>query len=118
MSTVENKEIVKKINESFSNNSTEGFLSYCADDIHWTMMGTPAWAGKDAIRKALNNDDYPTPPAFTVDNIIAENDMVVCTGTVSMTKKDGEVTNGAYCDMYKFQGNLVKEMTTYFVEFK
>ena len=29
------KETVEKINETFTKGDTEGFLSYCADDVTW-----------------------------------------------------------------------------------
>ena len=37
--SAKNKEIVKKVNASFAEGGVEGFLTHCADDVVWTMVG-------------------------------------------------------------------------------
>lgn len=49
--SAKNKEIVEKVNAAFAEGSTEKFLSFCADDVEWTMVGDKAVKGKDAIRQ-------------------------------------------------------------------
>ena len=49
--SAKNKEIVEKVNAAFAEGSVEGFLSFCADDVVWTMVGDKTVKGKDAIRQ-------------------------------------------------------------------
>src|SRR5258706_15232868 len=37
-----NKEIVKKVDAAFAAGNPEGFLSFCAEDVKWTMVGEKA----------------------------------------------------------------------------
>ena len=84
-----NKETVEKINAAFTQGSVEGFLSYCTDDVVWTMVGEKPFKGKDAIRKWMASMGTETP-AFTVNNIVAEGDFVTCYGDMTMKEKDGK----------------------------
>ncbi|MCM2359336.1 MAG: nuclear transport factor 2 family protein [Geobacteraceae bacterium] len=49
--SAKSKEIVEKVNTAFAENNLEGFLSFCADDVKWTMVGDKTVTGKDAIRQ-------------------------------------------------------------------
>ena len=44
--SAKNKEIVEKVNASFAEGEMEGFLSFCADDLVWTMVGSKTVKGK------------------------------------------------------------------------
>ena len=44
--SAKNKEIVEKVNASFAEGSVEGFLSNCAHDVVWTMVGNKTTKGK------------------------------------------------------------------------
>ena len=41
-----NKEIVEKVNAAFAAGNTAGFLSFCAEDVAWTMVGDKTVKGK------------------------------------------------------------------------
>jgi ketosteroid isomerase-like protein len=72
-----NKEIVKKINDSFTAGNTDGFLEHCADNIVWNMVGDKETRGKTAIKKWMSQMEGMEPPKFTVDKIISEGDSVI-----------------------------------------
>ncbi|HJP93873.1 MAG TPA: nuclear transport factor 2 family protein [Pyrinomonadaceae bacterium] len=44
-----NKQIVEKLNATFAKGSVEEFLSFCADDVKWTMVGNKPIQGKKTI---------------------------------------------------------------------
>ena len=111
-----NKEIVQKLNGFFSESNTEGFLSYCTDNIRWIMAGSPAMVGKDAVRKGMEMEGFEPSPLITVRNIVADGDLVACDGSIQMTKKTGELHHAEYCDIYRFSQGLVKELTSYIVD--
>ena len=60
----ENKEIVEKVNASFTEGNSEGFLSFCSEDIKWTMIGEKHVEGKQAIRVWMKEMDGMEPPKF------------------------------------------------------
>jgi ketosteroid isomerase-like protein len=113
--SAKNKEIVEKINASFAEGGVEGFLSFCADDVEWTMVGDKSVKGKDAIRKWMASMDVE-PPKFTVDNIIAEGDFVTAYGDMTMKDKDGKDASYSYCDIYRFRGDKIVALSSFVIK--
>ena len=113
--SAKNKEIVEKVNASFAEGSVEGFLSNCADDVVWTMVGNKTTKGKNAIREWLSSMDME-PPKFTVNSIIAEGDFVTAYGDMTMKEKDGKTVPYAYCDIYRFQNGKIAELSSFVIK--
>ncbi|HSQ20177.1 MAG TPA: nuclear transport factor 2 family protein [Blastocatellia bacterium] len=114
MST-KHKETVEKVNASFAEGGVEGFLSFCADDVVWTMVGNKTVKGKNAIREWMASMDME-PPKFTVDNIIAEGDFVTAHGDMTMKDKDGKTVPYAYCDIYRFRDGKIVELSSFVIK--
>jgi len=110
-----NKEIVEKVNASFAEGGAEGFLTHCADDVVWTMVGDKTTKGKSAIREWLASMDTE-PPRFTVNNIIGEGDFVTAYGDMTMKDKDGKVVPYAYCDIYRFRDEKIVELSSFVIK--
>lgn len=110
-----NKEIVEKVNASFAEGGVEGFLSHCADDVVWTMVGNKSTIGKQAIREWMASMDME-PPKFTVDNIIAEGDFVTAYGDLTLKEKDGKTVPYAYCDIYRFRDGKIAELNSFVIK--
>ena len=109
------KEIVQRINEGFAENNLEKVLSFCTDDFIWTMVGDTTVRGKDAIRKWMASMD-PQPPQFTIKQTIAEGDAVITRGDMLMPeKKNGPSIPYAFCDIYRFAGDQVVELTAFVI---
>ena len=113
-----NKQIVEKINKAFADNDPEGFLSYCADNVVWTMVGEKTTNGKTAIREWMAQMKDMEPPKFTVDQLIAEGDSVACCGDMSMKDKEGKLGKYSYCDVYRFSNGKITELRSFVVEHK
>jgi prepilin-type processing-associated H-X9-DG protein len=113
--SVNNKEIVDKVNAAFADGSVEGFLSFCADDVVWTMVGDKTVTGKDAIRQWMASMDME-PPKFTVAHVIAEGDFVMAHGDMTTKDKDGKVVPYAYCDLYRFRGDKIVELRAFVIK--
>ena len=113
MST-KNKEIFKKADAAFAEGSIDGFLSFCADDIVWTIVGDRTVKGKNAIREWMASMDME-PPTFTVHNVIAEGDLLTSNGDMTMKDKQGKVVPYSYCDIYKFRDEKIVELTSFVV---
>jgi ketosteroid isomerase-like protein len=109
------KEIVQRINEAFAENNLEKVLSFCTDDLTWTMVGDTTVRGKDPIRKwmaAMN----PQAPQFTIQHTVAEGDFVITRGDMTMEeKKGGPSIPYTFCDIYRFAGDRVAELTAFVI---
>ena len=112
----ENKQVVEKINTSFAEGDTEGFLSYCAENIKWTMFGEKSVEGKSAVREWMSSMEGMEPPKFTVDNLIADGDFVVSSGNMTMKDKEGKTAPYAYCDIYRFGGGKIAELRSFVIK--
>jgi ketosteroid isomerase-like protein len=110
-----NKEIVEKVNASFAKGGVEGFLSFCADDVVWTVVGNEIKKGKQAIREWLTWMETE-PPKFTVDNIIGEGDFVTAYGDMTMKEKDGKSVPYAFCDIYRFRNGKIVELSSFVIK--
>ena len=113
--SAKNKQIVENVNASFAEGGAERFLSHCADDVIWTMVGDKTTKGKKAIREWLALMDIE-PPRFTVDNIIGDGDFVTAYGDMTMKDKDGKVIPYAYCDIYRFRDGKIVELSSFVIK--
>ena len=113
--SAKNKEIVEKVNASFDEGNVEGFLSFCTDDVVWTIIGEKAVAGKDAIRQWMASMDIGSPK-FTVTNVIAEGDFVTAYGDMTMKDKEGKTAPYSFCDIYQFRGGKIVELKSFVVK--
>jgi uncharacterized protein len=112
--SVKNKDTVERVNAAFAENSVEGFLSCCADDVEWTMVGDKAVKGKDAIRSWMASMGAE-PPKFTVSNVIAEGDFVMAHGDMTMDERDKTVPY-SFCDIYRFRGDKISELRSFVIK--
>jgi uncharacterized protein (TIGR02246 family) len=112
--SAKNREIVEKVNAAFAGNNPEGFLSFCADDVAWTVVGSKTVKGKDAIRQWMASMECE-PPKFTVDAVIAEGDFVAAYGDSTM-KEEGKDVPYSYCDIYRFQGEKIVELKSFVIK--
>jgi ketosteroid isomerase-like protein len=110
-----NTEIIEKVNAAFTKNDVEGWLSFCADDIEWTIVGEKSVKGKDAIRSWMASMDIE-PPKFTVNRVITEGDSGVAHGEMTMKDKEGKTSPYSYCDLYRFRNNKIVELLSFVVK--
>ena len=109
------KAIVEQINQAFAENNLEKVLSFCTDDLTWTMVGDTTVRGKDAIRKWMASMN-PQPPQFTIQQTVAEGDFVITRGDMMMQeKKNGPSIPYSFCDIYRFAGDNVAELTAFVI---
>ena len=113
--SAKNKEIFKKADAAFAKGSVEGFLSFCADDVAWTMVGDRTVKGKNAIRQWMASMDMDAPK-FTVHNVIAEGDLLTSNGDMTMKDKQGKVVPYSYCDIYRFRDGQIVELTSFVIK--
>lgn len=110
------KEIVDKINETFTKGDTEGFLSYCADDVKWNMVGETSVTGKESVRQFMAHMEGCEPPSFTVDAMAADGEYVAAQGDMTMKDENGNVNDYRYCDFYRFSDGKIVELNSYVIK--
>jgi ketosteroid isomerase-like protein len=111
-----NKAIVEKVNAAFAENNPEVFLENCKDNVAWNMVGDETRTGVETIRTWMKSMGDMEPPKFTVDNLIGEGDIVIANGDMTMKNKEGKDESYSYCDVYKFDGDKIAELTSYVVK--
>lgn len=109
------REIVQRINEGFAENNLDKVLSFCNDDLTFTMVGDTTVRGKDSIREWMASMDAQ-PPKITIRQTVVEGDSVVACGDMSMQEtKGGPAVPYAFCDVYRFAGDKVAELTAFVI---
>jgi ketosteroid isomerase-like protein len=110
-----NKTTLEQANVAISVGDYEGFLSYCTDDTQWTFVGEQTLRGKEAVRDWMATA-YLEPPTFRVQHFIAEDDFVTALGTIRLPDEDGNPTNHAYCDVWRFRDGKMDELTAFVIK--
>ena len=108
------KAIVEAVNEAMRRMDIEGFLAYCADDFVWTIVGDAPIRGKDALRTMMA-DGPSEAPAFTVHTMVADGDVVVAQGEMTMREGRGDVPY-AFCDVWRFRDDMLVALDAYVVK--
>jgi len=109
------KTIVENINAAFAENNLEKVLSFCTEDLIWTMVGDKTVKGKDAIRQWIASMN-PEPPQLMIQQIIAEGDVVIARGDMIMKdSKNGIAHTYFFCDVYRFEGDQVAELIAFVI---
>lgn len=111
----DNKMILEKANQCIQNGDNEGFLAYCTENTEWTFVGDMILKGKDEVRKYMA-ETYLEPPKFSVENLIAEGNYVTAIGKISLKDKEGNMNHYTYCDVWKFQDGLMKELKAFVIK--
>jgi uncharacterized protein len=111
----ENKAILQMANEAITRLDFEGFLVHCTEDTEWTFVGEQTIKGKAAVREWMNSS-YKEPPEFRVDRMIAEGDWVVAMGEIMLRGKDGKKTRHLYSDVWRFEGQRMKELRAFVIQ--
>lgn len=111
-----NKEIVKKVNASFEKNDLETFLSACAENVEWNMVGDRTTKGADNIREWMNSMGEMEPPKINLSNAIAEGETVAAYGDMTMKNDKGETVPYEFCDVYEFENGKIAKLTSYVVK--
>jgi ketosteroid isomerase-like protein len=110
----QNKTILTQANAAISQGDTEGFLSFCTEDIEWATVGDETLTGKETVRRWMAAE-YVEPPQFTVTALIAEGDTVVALGSIEVKNQDGELIPHSYCDVWRFRDGKMAELKAFVI---
>ena len=113
--SADRKNTVEQINDAFAENNLDKVLSFCTDDLVWTMVGDTTVKGKDAIRKWIASMS-PQPPQLMIQQTVADGDVVITRGDMIMKdSKSGIAHTYSFCDVYRFEGDRVAELIAFVI---
>ncbi|HUR65663.1 MAG TPA: nuclear transport factor 2 family protein [Chitinophagaceae bacterium] len=108
-----NKKVVEKYIEGFNAVDHEKILSCLTDDVIWDMPGFFYHSGKDAFDKEIENDAFTGKPVITITRMVEEGNIVIAEGAVKARMKDGGLFDAVFCDVFHFEKDKIKQLTTY-----
>ncbi|WP_316802055.1 nuclear transport factor 2 family protein [Pedobacter nototheniae] len=108
-----NKEIVNRYMEGFNTNDHSKILSCLTNDIIWELPGVYLRTGKEAFDREIENEHFISPPEIAISRLIEENNIVIAEGGVKTKRKDGEVINLVFCDVFEMENELIRKLTSY-----
>jgi ketosteroid isomerase-like protein len=114
----ENKKTVERYIDGFRKSHHDQILSCLTDDVEWEMPGFFFLSGKEAFDNEIENDAFEGRPTLTITRMTEENDVVVAEGTVRSKKKDGDILNAVFCDVFVMNHGKIRRLTTYLMELK
>lgn len=110
-----NKAVLRAANAAIDRGDTEAFLSYCTDDLEWTVVGEIKLIGKEAVRKWMATA-YLEPPEYTVAEMIAEGESLVAVGSISAKDGNGQTAPHSYCDVWHFRAGKLAELQAFVIK--
>lgn len=113
-----NKEIIRKVNEGFSEGNVEKILEHVAEDVRWDIVGISTHIGKEAFGREVKNENFEGLPLITVTTEIEEGDYLAVEGEVQCRLKGGAVFKAYFFDAYRLENGKIREMRSYLIEKK
>jgi ketosteroid isomerase-like protein len=112
------KTIHQQLSKEFSKGNFPFAFPHFADDIQWNVVGASTIKGKEAVTAHCNKMlEEMTGSVLTNTNHIIGEDAIATEGYCTYSN-DGKPGRVQYCDVYKFDGEKVKEITSYCIEIK
>jgi ketosteroid isomerase-like protein len=108
-----NKKTVEEYMNAFSVSDHARVLACLTDDVEWLIPGAFHLKGKEAFDGEIENPAFVGRPLISVTRMTEEDDVVIAEGTVRTRKKEGEVVDLAFCDVFEMRGGLVRRLISY-----
>lgn len=109
------KAVLRSANAAIDRGDTEGFLSFCTDDLEWTAVGEMTLKGKHAVREWMATA-YAKPPQYTVDHLIAEGNYVVALGHIAVDDGEGRSARHAYSDVWRLREGKLAQLRAFVIK--
>jgi ketosteroid isomerase-like protein len=112
------KTVNQKLSEEFSKGNFEFAFHHFAEDIEWNVVGASVIKGKEAViahcKKML--EEMAGSVLINTKHTVGE-DSIATEGYCDYSN-DGKPGRVEYCDVYKFDGEKLQEITSYYIEIK
>lgn len=121
MSLEDNKQVVLDFYAAGERGDMDTCFALLADDITWTNIGSTAFSGTFVGKQALLDDllgplfgQLRNGIATTIENLVAEGDLVVAQTTGQAETLDGQAYNNSYCQVMRIRDGRIAEVKEYF----
>lgn len=110
-------ETTKKLSEEFSEGNFEFCYKYFTDNVQWNIVGAAVIKGKDAVIAHCNKMMAEMDGSkLNNTNYIVDDGLIAVQGYCDYEKENNEPGRVEYCDVYKFKGEKLQEITSYCIE--
>lgn len=121
MGTAENKQLVRAFYAAGNRGDFDACFELIADDIRWTNIGTTplsgTYRGKPELMEKLLGPLFGRLKSgiqTTIENLLAEGDLVVALTSGVAETIDGRPYNNRYCQVMRIKEGKIVEVTEYF----
>jgi uncharacterized protein len=108
-----NKHCVQRYMEAFAQSDHAGVLACLTDDVEWILPGAFHLHGKQEFAGEIVNPAFEPKPRIEVSRLVEEGDVVVAEGRVRTQKKDGQVVQLVFCDVFEMRETQIRKLTSY-----
>lgn len=106
-------QLLIEIAEKFATGDLAFATPYLAEDIKWNILGENTITGKEQVLEVSKMSQLQSFPAISIKNVIAEENFVVIESSGKAMTKSGMPYVQYYCDIFKFEAEMLQEITTY-----
>ena len=108
-----NKQTVQLYMQAFAESVHARVLDCLTDDVEWVLPGAFHLRGKEQFSGEIVNPAFEPKPPIEVTRLVEEGDVVVAEGRVRPRKKDGQVLDIVFCDVFEMRGGKIRKLTSY-----
>ena len=108
-----NKDTVRRYMGAFARSDHEAVLECLTDDVEWIVPGAFHLRGKQEFAGEIVNPAFEPKPRIEVSRLVEEGDTVVAEGKVRTQKKDGQLLQLAFCDVFEMRDAKIRKLTSY-----
>lgn len=103
----------KQVSEAFAKGDMTLAAPHLAADIRWNILGEVPVEGREEVLEVVKMTQLQSFPVITIHKVIAEGDFVVIESSGEAKTLSGQPYNQQYCDIFRFEGGMLQEITTY-----
>lgn len=108
------RQLVIAINQAFEKGDLEFLAAHLSEDVRWQITGSKPIIGKADFLKCCSEAPFKEDSVkVTVSNILVDGDKAAAEGIIEAETLDGNPYRQSFCDIYHFEGNLIKTMSSY-----
>jgi hypothetical protein len=120
MSVADNKRLLQHAFAELAKGNSVPFVEAMADDFSWVALGSTAWSGTYAGKKAVLDELFPSLRDQMEGRIktvphrfIADDDVVAVEARGDNMTKAGQPYCNTYCMVFRLAGGKLKKVTEY-----
>ena len=109
------QDVVERYIEGFRRGDHAQVLACLADDVVWVLHGHRAVRGKAAFQAEIDTDLFDGTPVLEVFRRVEQGDAVAVFGGGRVTRRNGDVVDFAFSELFVFSGDRIGRIETYHV---